>query len=146
MIVRVVLFYGLTFLLTMIFGGAQEATGLATGWLTLPQLAPGLAALLMLLIFRRDGVRLSLSLRGVSLWRLAAGLVTPFAVAAIVYAILRPEPGVAAASWWLLLPGIAIGALGEEVGWRGYLHQRLDPALVPWSRRRWSACCGVRGT
>ncbi len=131
MIVRVVLFYGLTFLLTMIFGGAQEATGLATGWLTLPQLAPGLAALLMLLIFRRDGVRLSLSLRGVSLWRLAAGLVTPFAVAAIVYAILRPEPGVAAASWWLLLPGIAIGALGEEVGWRGYLHQRLDPALAP---------------
>lgn len=131
MIVRVVLFYGLTFLLTMIFGGAQEATGLAAEWLTLPQLAPGLAALLTLFIFRRDGLRLSLSLRGVSLWRLAAALAAPLAVAAVVYAILRPEPGVAAASWWLLLPGIAIGALGEEVGWRGYLHKRLDPALAP---------------
>ena len=34
-------------------------------------------------------------------------------------------------SWWLLLPSIVVGALGEEVGWRGYLHQRLDPALAP---------------
>ena len=92
MIVRVVVFYVLTFLLTMVFGGAQEATGLATGWLTLPQLAPGLAALLMLLIYRRDGFRLSLSLRGVSLWRLVAAWVAPLAVAAVVYAILRPGP------------------------------------------------------
>lgn len=131
MIVRVVVFYVLTFLLTMVFGGVQEATGLAAGWLTLPQLAPGLAALLMLLIFRRDGLRLSLSMRGVSLWRLVAAWVAPLAVAAVVYAILRPGPGVAASSWWLLLPGMAVGALGEEVGWRGYLHKRLDPALAP---------------
>ena len=131
MIVRVIIFYGLTFLLTMVLGGTQEATGLASEWLTLPQLAPGLAALLMLLIFRRDGLRLSLSMRGAPPGRLLLALLAPLAVAAVVYTILRPGPGVAASSWWLLLPGIAVGALGEEVGWRGYLHQRLDPALAP---------------
>lgn len=41
MIVRIVIFYGLTFLLTMVFGGLQEATGVLAGWVTLPQLAPG---------------------------------------------------------------------------------------------------------
>ena len=131
MIVRIVIFYGLTFLLTMTFGGLQEATGVLARWVTLPQLAPGLAALLMLRLYRRDGLRLSLSLRGVSPWRLLTALVVPLAVAAVVYAVLRPEPGVAASSWWLLLPSIVVGALGEEVGWRGYLHQRLDPALAP---------------
>jgi membrane protease YdiL (CAAX protease family) len=131
MIVRVVVFYVLTFLLTMVLGGVQEATGLATGWLTLPQLAPGLTALLMLVLFRRDGLRLSLSLRGAPPGRLLLALLAPLAVAAVVYALLRPGPGVAASSWWLLLPAIAVGALGEEVGWRGYLHKRLDPALVP---------------
>lgn len=129
MILRIVLFYFLTFLFTIVLGGAQEATGLAAGWLTLPQLAPGLAALAMLLLFRRDGLRLSLGMPGGP--RLLLALLAAPAVAAVVYLVWRPAPGALPAPLWLLLPGMAIGAFGEELGWRGYLHKRIDPHLRP---------------
>lgn len=133
MIKRVALFYVLTFLFTIVLGGLQEATGFARSWatVTLPQLAPGLAALAMLGLFRRDGLRLSLSLRGVSAWRALGALLAPAAVAAVVFILLRPDVGGQPAPLWLMLPGMALGAFGEEVGWRGYLHRRLDPHLQP---------------
>ena len=129
MILRIVLFYVLTFLFTVVLGGAQEATGVAAGWLTLPQLAPGLAALVMLLLFRRDGLRLSLGMPAGP--RLLLALLAAPAVAAAVYLAWRPAPGELPASLWLLLPGMAIGAFGEELGWRGYLHKRIDARLSP---------------
>lgn len=139
MILRVVIFYILTFLFTIILGGGQEATGIAAGWLTLPQLAPGLAALVMLALFRRDRLHLSLSPRGVPVGRLLGALALPLAGAAVVYGLLAllgevgpgvgPDPTIA--PLWLLLPGMAIGAFGEELGWRAYLHRRVDPHLAP---------------
>lgn len=129
MILRIVLFYVLTFLFTVVLGGAQEATGVAAGWLTLPQLAPGLAALVMLLLFRRDGLRLSLGMPAGP--RLLLALLAAPAVAAAVYLAWRPAPGELPVSLWLLLPGMAIGAFGEELGWRGYLHRRIDARLSP---------------
>lgn len=133
MIKRVVLFYVLTFIFTIVLGGLQEATGFARSWatVTLPQLAPGLAALAMLGLFRRDGPRLSLSPRGVSAWRALSALLAPAAVAGVVFALLRPTVGGLPAPFWLMLPGMVLGAFGEEVGWRGYLHRRLDPSLHP---------------
>lgn len=131
MIIRVVVFYVLTLLFTVLLAGLQQVTGLDTMRLTLPQWGPGLAALVMLVLFRRDGFRLSLSGKGISPLRLLAALLIPAGVGLVVYAIVRPGPDVAAPSWQLMLPGMAIGALGEELGWRGYLHKRIDPALRP---------------
>lgn len=131
MIIRVVVFYVLTLLFTVLLAGLQQVTGLDTTRLTLPQWGPGLAALVMLVLFRRDGFRLSLSGKGISPLRLLAAVLIPVGVGLVVYAIVRPGPDVAAPSWQLMLPGMAIGALGEELGWRGYLHKRLDPALRP---------------
>lgn len=129
MILRIVLFYVLTFLLTIVLGGAQEATGVAAGWLTLPQLAPGLAALAMLVLFRRDGLRLALSAPPRA--RLLVALLAAPVVAAAIYLVWRPAPGELPAALWLLLPGMALGAFGEELGWRGYLHKRIVPNLSP---------------
>lgn len=131
MIIRVVVFYVLTLLFTVLLAGLQQVTGLDTARINLPQWGPGLAAMAMLLLFRRDRFRLSLSGQGLSPLRLPAALLIPAGVALVVYAIARPGPGVAASSWWLMLPGMAIGALGEELGWRGYLHKRIDPTFRP---------------
>lgn len=129
MILRVALFTVLTFLFTVILGGTQEATGLAAGWLILPQLAPGLAAAVMVALFRRDDLRLSLGAPAGRRWLLAL-LAGPLA-AAVLFLVWRPAPGELPAPLWLLLPGMAAGALGEEMGWRGYLHKRLDARLAP---------------
>ena len=56
---RVVVFYILTFVFTIVLGGIQEAAGLSQTSIILPQWAPGLAALLMLLIFRKDRLHIT---------------------------------------------------------------------------------------
>ncbi|MEZ4517243.1 MAG: CPBP family intramembrane glutamic endopeptidase [Chloroflexota bacterium] len=58
-------------------------------------------------------------------------LLLPAAVAAVLFLILRPTVTAPETALWLLIPGLAIGSLGEELGWRGYLHKRLDPELRP---------------
>lgn len=131
LVVRVLAFYLLTFIFSGVLGGLQEAVALGYEWVTLPQLAPGLAALVMLVLFRRDGLRLMSGLHGVRPVLLLGALAVPIAVAVLVYILLRPATLALTAPVWLMLPGIALGAFGEEIGWRGYLHKRLDPALRP---------------
>jgi membrane protease YdiL (CAAX protease family) len=131
LIVRIVVFYALTFLFTLILGGLQQAAGLAALPVGLPQWGPGVAALAMLLLFRRDGLRLSLGMGSAELRRMVPALLLPVGVAAVLFAILRPVVVAPETALWLLLPGMALGAFGEELGWRGYLHKRIDPALRP---------------
>ena len=47
---RIVLFFVLTLILTVILAGGQEATGLLAGQVILAQLAPGLAGVILALI------------------------------------------------------------------------------------------------
>ena len=59
MATRVVVFYILTFVFTIVLGGIQEAAGLSQTSIILPQWGPGLAGLAMLLIFRKDQLRIT---------------------------------------------------------------------------------------
>jgi hypothetical protein len=57
MILRVVVFYVLTWVFTILIGGLQQEAGLLPGLTFLPQWGPGIAGLITMLIFRkRDGV------------------------------------------------------------------------------------------
>jgi hypothetical protein len=64
MIVRVLVYSLLTALIVVLLGGASEAVALPIA-ISLPQLAPGIAGMLMLLIFRRAGLRIALFKRGI---------------------------------------------------------------------------------
>ena len=132
MIKRIAIFYLLTFLFTILLAGLQQAAGIPTTFI-LPQWGPGLAALLMLLLFRKDGLSLRPNLRAAGWTRPVVAPAIPLLVAAaLLPAVTRlfgSTGGAALTPVWVA--GMAFGALGEEIGWRGY----LQPLL----RRLWGA-------
>jgi membrane protease YdiL (CAAX protease family) len=127
----------LTLVLTMFLGGLQQETNLLVGQVILPQLAPGLAALLTLAIFRKDRLALNLSVRQALDRRSVLALLLPVGAALIIGVSLaaarildlsQPIGG----SESLSLIGMSIGAVGEELGWRGYAQKLVDQRLVGW--------------
>jgi membrane protease YdiL (CAAX protease family) len=134
MFIRVVIFYVSMFVITMLLGGGQQAIGLNENAAILPQLAPGLAALLMVLVFRKDDLQLSFFDRTIRVRRYLLAAAIPLGGALVAYLITGFVSGgsvfrVPEAVPWSLLIWFPLGALGEETGWRGYLHKRLDRSL-----------------
>ena len=132
---RVVVFYILTFVFTIVVGGIQEAAGLAQTSIILPQWGPGLAGLAMLLVFRKDRLRITFFDRHVPASRYLLAALIPIGGAVLIYLIYRlffgaPAAGAPTATPWILLLWFPLGAVGEELGWRGYLHNRLNADMV----------------
>ena len=131
---RVLTFSALTMLCTMILGGLQQATGLVP-MVSLPQFGPALGALFTLLIFRKDGLRLNFGLPEFKWKTLILTLGIPFGTALLVYFISKAlhlsgesQTSLTALAYiW-----IPFGAIGEEIGWRGYLHKRLARKAPGW--------------
>lgn len=135
MLIRVIAFYGLAFVLTIVLGGGQQAAGLSQETVILAQWGPGLAALVMLLLFRRDSHRITVFDRRVRASRYVLAAVIPMGGALLIFAINRltsgaPGPGGSTPIPWVLLLWFPLGALGEELGWRGYLHKRLNVGVA----------------
>ena len=130
-------FYALAFVLTVSISFMAPLLGQLT--MLLHMYSPTMAVLLMLLVVTRDGYTrdgwrgLGLHRAGLRSWPLA--LLGPFGLMAVVYAIVwllgvgspTPVPGLTLTG---VLTGLAISfgfALGEEIGFRGYLLPRLLP-------------------
>jgi membrane protease YdiL (CAAX protease family) len=116
----------------MILGGLQQEAGLLPGLTFLPQWGPGLAGLVTMLAFRkRDGLRITFwSARMPARRYLAAALLAlGFGLLPFLFARLFLDPAPSSPLSVALVAGMAAGALGEEIGWRGYLHRRVAPHL-----------------
>jgi membrane protease YdiL (CAAX protease family) len=134
MILEVVVFYGLTLVLTFLIGGLQQEAGLLPGLIFLPQWGPGIAGLITMWVFRkRDGLRITFFDRRMPLPRYLGALVLPLDFGLLTFLFARLVLG-DAQSVPVTVTGVAMmlaGALGEEIGWRGYLHRRIVPHLSP---------------
>jgi len=149
MVQQVVLFFVLTLILTVILAGGQEATGLLAGQVILAQLAPGLTGVILALIFRKNAPGLNFSVEGITLKSVMGAVLLPLGAALIVLLIatlitrMMRFGGVDMSASPVSLIGMIIGAVGEETGWRGFLHRRLNRRLnglvsslivgIPWA-------------
>jgi membrane protease YdiL (CAAX protease family) len=125
----------LTWFFLLLLGGVQQGTGLLPPEISLAQWGPGIAALLMLVIFRKDGHKITFFSRGTPVSRYLLAALIPLGVGLVVLLISSwaqietSELPAAYDSLWLVILWAPIGALGEEIGWRGYLHKKLDTRL-----------------
>jgi membrane protease YdiL (CAAX protease family) len=132
MLSRVGVFYVLVWLCLMLLGGIQQETGLLPPEIGLPQWAPGIAGLLMLAIFRKDGHKMIWLSKETPLLRYLLAAVIPVGLGLVTFLIISllgiesSSSGAAFSSFSLVVLWAPLGALGEEIGWRGYLHKYLD--------------------
>jgi len=131
MVFRVSVFYVLTWFFLILLGGIQQETGLLPPEVGLPQWGPGIAALLMLLIFRKDGFKLTFFSKDLPFSRYLTALI-PLGMGVLAFLLkslmtLKSTPDEALLnSLPLVLLWMPLGALGEEIGWRSHLHKKLD--------------------
>lgn len=129
---KAVVFYLLTQLFTFVLGGIQQFTKTDPSIILLPQLGPGLAAVTTLLIYRKDHVKLTASIKADQILKYLAAIAIPVLVSLVLFFIGQQfignlgVPHLGVTSFPVLLGGILVGAFGEELGWRGYLQQILE--------------------
>ena len=135
MILRVSVFYLLTWFFLMLLGGVQQATGILPPEVGLPQWGVGIAAFLMVVLFRKDGHTLTFFSKTVPVVRYVQAAMIPLGAGLIVLLVssfVSIKPSADAPQYGSLLAMVLwmpFGALGEEFGWRGYLHKKLDTRL-----------------
>jgi membrane protease YdiL (CAAX protease family) len=135
MFLRISIFYVLTWFFVILLGGVQQATGVIPAEIGLAQWGPGIAALLMLVIFRKDGFKITFFSKSTPIRRYLYAALIPFGVGLVIYLLkfLVPVKSTSVPEIFnnlaLVLIWIPLGALGEELGWRGYLHKKLDPRM-----------------
>lgn len=132
MILRIAVFFILMFFFTMLIGGLQQEAGLLPELTFLPQWGPGLAGLFTMFIFlKKDGVHITFFNAEMPLQRYLWTFLLPlcYGLLAFVAALLFfGDPGSMQLNAALIASMLA-GAIGEEIGWRGYLHKRIAPHL-----------------
>ncbi len=129
---KIGLFALVTLVVTIIFALVQQKAGWSYEKITLPQLAPAVAVLVMFLIWRELPVRLNFHFDGTVAIRSAMAFAIPlglFGVAHFTGRLFGVEAKIPDNLLGLLpvmMAGMVIGALGEETGWRGFLQPFLE--------------------
>jgi membrane protease YdiL (CAAX protease family) len=125
------LFFVITFVFTILLAAAQQFLGLDPMRISLPQFGPGVAALAMLRLFRKDQVIVTVTLKGIHPLKYLVALVLPLIVPVILFLIYNQFvapisiPSISGTAFLMMLVGIMLGAFGEELGWRGYAQNLL---------------------
>ncbi len=132
---KIGLFFVITFVFTILLAIVQQFLGIDTTQISLPQFGPGLAALVMIRLFRKDGVKFSLTFKGIQPRKYIAAVGIPLIVPVILFFVYSQAVApvsvtpIGATAFMMMLAGILLGAFGEELGWRGYAQNLLEKQI-----------------
>lgn len=132
MIWKIILYTLITIIITGAFAGIQQKLNLDFEKIVLPQLAPAIAFFILILFFKDLKVPIKFEFnKGISL-KLCIALVLPLLLMTIAFYTgkqlgLKPQlTHNLKPLFSFMFIGILIGALGEEIGWRGFLQPTLE--------------------
>lgn len=132
MLLTVGLFTLATFFLTIVLAVTQLKIGLSFETITLPQIAPALAVLLMFFIYKEIPEKINLNINRLVLTKSLFAILIPFLLFGLTYLIGKQMSLNIKITENLsklipfMISGMIIGAIGEELGWRGYLQPVLQ--------------------
>lgn len=98
----------------------------------LPQLAPAIAFLIIILLIKSLRVSINFDFNSIIALKSFMAIVIPFFLASIIFFVCKfmgMEPKLASGTIptiTLAIATILVGALGEEIGWRGFLQPLLE--------------------
>jgi uncharacterized protein len=129
---RLILFVVFAFVFVAILAMVQMATKLSFGIIVLPQLAPLLAFILTVLIFKDLYRPITIQFNKIILLKAFIALILPLGLFTIIYFIgilmgnIIKIPDNAFSILIVGLIGMIIGATTEEIGWRSFLQPTLE--------------------
>jgi uncharacterized protein len=127
-----IVFYLITLILTVVFALGQQKLGISYDKITLPQLAPAFAVGVTILLFGSCKVSLNFNLDKTLIVKVIISVFLPillFCISYFIYLNISQKPSFTGdwqQSLLLGLTGMLIGAIGEEIGWRGFLQVNLE--------------------
>jgi membrane protease YdiL (CAAX protease family) len=128
---KIGLFFVIAFVFTILLSLVQQLLGIDPMQISLPQFGPGISALVMLRLFKKDQVKLTVTLKGIHPLKYLVALMIPLVVPVILFLAYNQFvapisiPSIDGTAFLVMLVGIMLGAFGEELGWRGYAQNLL---------------------
>ncbi len=132
MILKILLFVFITFIVTILLAVFQQKINLNFQKLALPQLAPAIGFLIMALLFKDLQVPIGLELNKTIILKSLLSLGLPFVLISISYLIGKLNgldiqlTNDLTQLFSIIILGILIGSIGEELGWRSFLQPILE--------------------
>ncbi len=136
---RLIIFYIITVLFTLILGFGQEQLKINYDRIAIPQIAPAIAFLVVIRIFPTLRTRLNIKFDKQSFISLLFALLIPFGLLTIgfylclLFNLNFGHTNNFLTTLPLFIGGMIFGAVGEEIGWRGFLQPTMERqyAMIP---------------
>jgi membrane protease YdiL (CAAX protease family) len=129
---KMLIYVILVFVYTIVLAIIQQVTNIDFEKITLPQIGPALAFFTIIILFRNLFIPIKININKIILLRILFSIIIPLALFTITYYIgklmaidMQINRNIFSTIHVMIL-GIIIGGIGEEIGWRSFFQPSLE--------------------